>query len=312
MGDWLTLGLGLGALVVGIAIGFLVASRVAPARLLELGKELSRRAAGMARKHVQVAGHRMAYFERGSGEPVLLLHGFGANKDGWLQYARELRDYRVIIPDLPGFGDSEWKPQERYGIHEQVERLKAFVDALDLGPVHIAGNSMGGAIAGTFAATYPESVKTLLLMDNAAIDMPVQSDFGKRVDAGDNPLIVRAIADVDVLLDYCFARPLPLPGIAKRIFASEGMARIDANEAIFQHIHEDWSVLEPLLPKIETPTLIMWGKQDRVLDVSIVQVLEQHLPRFRTVIYDPCGHLPYMEVAAKAAADHRTLIEQGS
>ncbi|MFI5307087.1 MAG: alpha/beta fold hydrolase [Polyangiales bacterium] len=296
-------------------LGFVVASHAAPAWLLNLGKELARRGAGMARKRVEVAGHDLCYFERGQrgrGDTVLLLHGFGANKDGWLTYARGLRDYHVVILDLPGFGDSEWKLAERYGYREQVPRVKAFVDALGLAPLHIAGNSMGGGIAGIYAASHPADVKTLLLMDSGAVNMPTPSAYMEQVQAGHNPLIVRSVADVDVLFEHVFARPLRLPKIFKRIFASEGMARIAANETIFGQIWDDWAMLEPLLEKIEAPTLVMWGKQDRVLDLSMVQILERHLKKHRTVLYDPCGHLPYMEKPAEACRDHRTLMEQGA
>lgn len=303
------IGGGLSAGLVLTVLSFVVLGYVAPRPVLELGKELSRRLAGMTRRAVRVAGHDIVYFERGKGEPVLLVHGFGANKDGWLSYARGLRGYRTIIPDLPGFGDSTFDPAERYGYAEQVTRLKAFVDALGLDMVHIAGNSMGGGIAGLFAATHPEHVRSLLLMDTAAVGMPTPSEFAKRVESGENPLIVRSVSDVDVLFDYCFHRALPVPKVAKHIFASEGMSRIDENETIFGHIVEDEAALERELGKIEAPTLVMWGKQDRVLDVSVVDVLRRHLATCRTVVYDGCGHLPYMEVAARAAADHRELLE---
>jgi len=306
---WIAAGLALAA------VAFVIASYLVPESLLNLGKELARRGARMTRKHVKAAGHDFVYFERGQRagrETVVLLHGFSANKDGWLQYARGLGGYHLVIPDLPGFGDSEWKPAERYGFVEQAARLKAFVDALGLAPFHIAGNSMGGGIAGVYAATYPGDVKTVLLMDATAVDMPVLSDYLKQVEAGSNPLIVRSIADVDVLLAHVFVRPPPLPSIAKRIFASEGMSRVQAYDAIFQHLRDDQTVLEPLLPKVEAPTLVMWGKQDRVLDVSMVQVFERGLPRRRTVIYERCGHLPHLEMPAQAARDHRELIDEGA
>ncbi len=315
MTHWSTLGFGVAAVAAFLLIAFVVASYVAPAGLMSLGKQLARRGAGLALKRTQVAGHELCYSERGrrgQGDTVLLLHGFGASKDTWVSYARGLRDYHVVILDVPGFGDSEWKRGERYGYAEQVPRVKAFVDALGLAPLHIAGNSMGGGLAGIYTARYPEDVKSLLLMDSAAVNMPVKSDYQKQVEAGRNPLIVRSVADVDVLLDYVFARAMPLPKIFKRIFASEGMTRIEANETIFAQLWDDWAMLEPLLDKITAPTLVMWGKQDRVLDISMVEILERNLQHFRTVLYEGCGHLPYMERPAQACRDHRKLMQEGA
>ena len=280
-------------------------------RLLEFGKELARKRAGMARKHVEVDGHRMAYFERGvgEGETVVLLHGFGANKDGWLPYAQFLRGYHLVIPDLPGFGDSDFDRSKRYGYSEQPARVKSFVDTLGLSSFHLAGNSMGGAIAGIYAATYPGDVKTLLLMDNAAVEMPVESLGLREVQAGRNPLIVRSVPDVDVLFEYVFHRPLPVPKLGRRIFASEGMSRVEANEATFSHIWDDWTPLQEVLDRIQAPTLVMWGKQDKIVDVSIVDVMKPKLKNAQVVIYDGCGHLPYLELPKKAALDHRAFIE---
>ncbi|MDD9932116.1 MAG: alpha/beta fold hydrolase [Myxococcales bacterium] len=302
-----------GAVAAVGTVGFVVASHTVPDRLLELGKELSRRAAGMARKHVDAAGHRIAYFERGAGEPVVLLHGFSSNKDGWMSYARFMKGYRLIIPDLPGWADSSYDEAERYGYPDQVARLKAFLDALAVGPVHLAGNSMGGGIAGIFAATHPADVKSVLLMDNGAVEMPNPSGFQQAIEeTGQNALIVRSVADVDVLLDHCFHRKMRLPAVAKRIYASEGMARVDKNERIFQQLWEDWDSLEPLLSRIEAPTLVMWGRHDRIIDVSVVEAMEPKLTNARTVIYDEAGHLPYMEIPARAAADHKQLIDSAT
>jgi pimeloyl-ACP methyl ester carboxylesterase len=147
-------------------------------------------------------------------------------------------------------------------------------------------------------------------MDSAGVEMPTRSDYREQIDRGLNPLIVRSVADVDVLFDYVFARGLALPTIFKRIFASEGMARVEAYETIFSQLFERETALQPLLERIEAPTLLMWGKQDRVLDLSMLEIFEPRLRHHTTVLYDACGHLPYMENPAQASADHRKLIER--
>ena len=165
--------------------------------------------AGLRRRSLQLDDHRVVYSEGGSGPTVLLLHGFGADKDTWNLYARWLvKRYRVVIPDLPGWGESTYHPHADYGYGAQVARLKALVDALGLGPLHLCGNSMGGAIAGVYAATHPQDVSTLLLMDAAALEMPNPSEFQRMVDSGaGNPLIVRSVADVAEQLRFVFTGP---------------------------------------------------------------------------------------------------------
>jgi pimeloyl-ACP methyl ester carboxylesterase len=300
----------LGFIIFDLIVMAIVLSYVAPLALMRGARSLGFALNGFTRKRVQAGGVDFSYCEAGRGDTVLLLHGFGAAKDTWLNYARTLTPkYRVVIPDLPGFGESAFDPALRYGYAEQVARLHAFVEALGLPKLHLAGNSMGGAIAGVYAATYPSKIHTLLLMDCGGVEMPHPSDFWKMVDAGENALIVKKLEDVDTLFDYCFVHKPPLPGLAKRVFTADCVPRVVSNEKVFADILADGQALEACLAKIETPTLIMWGAQDRVLDRSIVGVLEQHLKNHETVVYEACGHLPYMEAPQKSARDHLKFIK---
>jgi len=299
----------LGSITVGIIVMAIVLSYVTPLTLMRGARSLAFSLSGFTRKRVHAGGVDFSYCEAGRGDTVLLLHGFGAAKDTWLTYARTLTPkFRVVIPDLPGFGESGFDPAIRYGYAEQVARLRAFVEALDLPKLHLAGNSMGGAIAGIYAASYPSTIHTLVLMDCGAVEMPHPSDFWKMVMVGENALIVKKLEDVDTLLDYCFVRKPPLSGLAKRVFTADCVPRVVSNEKVFADILADGQALEACLTKIETPTLIMWGAQDRVLDRSIVGVLEQHLRNHKTVVYEGCGHLPYIEAPQKSARDHLKFI----
>lgn len=291
---------------------FVLGAHLAPGATLRAFRGLVRRITGFARKQVRVLDHDIVYYEAGSGPTVLLVHGFGADKDTWVPYAAKLKPHaRVVIIDVPGFGDSTYLESANYGYPAQVERVKAFVDALDLAPVHLAGNSMGGAIVGHYAAAHPADVKTLLLMDNAAIDMPKRSEFLARIDAGENPLIMRSLGDVPTLVKFCFHRAPPLPRFVQKLVAAQGVHRADKNARIFDQIFAETDSLAPLLPRITAPTLIMWGEEDSILDVSIVDVLERHIPKYRTVRYRGCGHIPYLERTARSAADHLRLVREG-
>ena len=90
----------------------------------------------------------LAYDRKGSGPPLLLLHGFGHNRRAWLPVLDRLAEERdVITVDLPGMGESPWPSGPRFGWDAVVAHVGAFVDSLDIGPVHIAGNSLGGLVA---------------------------------------------------------------------------------------------------------------------------------------------------------------------
>lgn len=307
-----TLLLVLGVLVAPFLL-FVLGAHVAPGATLRAFRGLVRGLAGFKRKQVRVLDHDIVYYEAGSGPTVLLVHGFGADKDTWVPYANRLKAHaRVVIVDVPGFGDSTYLESAQYNYAAQVERMKAFVDALGLAPLHLAGNSMGGAIVGHYAATHPSDVRTLLLMDNAAVEMPKRSEFLARIDAGENPLIMRSLADVPTLVKFCLHRAPPLPRFVQKLVAAQGVHRADQNARIFDQIFAESASLEPLLPKIQAPTLIMWGEEDSILDVSIVDVLERHIPKHRTVRYRGCGHIPYIERTARSAADHLTLVREGA
>ena len=106
----------------------------------------ARRSAGLESRSIRVGEFEIAYLDGGSGNTVVLLHGFGASKDLWNAVARYLTpEYRVIALDIPGFGESSKLPSESYDAASQIERIHAFVRALGLSRYHLGGQSMGAA-----------------------------------------------------------------------------------------------------------------------------------------------------------------------
>ena len=120
-----------------------------------------RRLAGLQAKTIRVQGQTFPYLVGGSGDPLVLVHGFTADKDTWGAVARHLTaQYTVIAPDLPGFGDTVRDPNANYSLDTQVENLRVFVQSMGLKRVHLGGNSMGGVVA-VYAAKYPQEVASL-------------------------------------------------------------------------------------------------------------------------------------------------------
>ena len=121
--------------------------------------------AGVKRRVVQVDDHRIVYSEGGRGDNVLLLHGFGASGDSWNRCAASLtRKYRVIAPDLPGWGASTRLENASYGYPAQIGRIDRLTQELKLDRFHLAGHSMGGFLASAYASQFPAKVISLGLV----------------------------------------------------------------------------------------------------------------------------------------------------
>ncbi len=248
-------------------------------------------------KSVDIPDFKIVYAEGGTGDTVIMLHGFGGNKDNWMYIAKYFTpEYHVIIPDLPGFGDTS-KPQNlKYNIMSQVERLNLFVKALKLEKFHIVGNSMGGSIAGNYAASYPEMVKSLALFDSAGVATPVKSERTLLLEKGTNFLVVKDVKGYDKLLEMNFVKPFPIPSLIKKYLAEQAIKAGTFNDKIYSDIsNNDLSNLESRLDKITAPTLILWGDSDRVIHVSAVPVFEKKIKNSKSAIIKECGHLPMME-----------------
>ncbi|SHL85929.1 alpha/beta fold hydrolase [Phytopseudomonas punonensis] len=288
---------------------------LSPAAQLSAYHTVEQWRAGLHERSVTVNDLDISYYEGGpqGAETVLLVHGFGADKSTWLWFARELTErYHVIAVDLPGFGASG-RPHGSYDVGTQAERLAAFVDALGIRRMHLAGHSMGGHIAALYAARYPEQITSLALIANAGVDAPRRSPFFQRLEQhGDNPLLVDSEPQFDELLDWLFVAPPQLPERLHQYLAQRAVADSAHQREIFEHLQQRYLPLEPELPRITTPTLLLWGDQDRILDVSSIETMKPLLKDVSVVIIKGCGHAPILERPQESAADYLKFIDQAS
>lgn len=268
--------------------------------------------AGLSHERTRVGDLNIHYYQGGpaNGEVIVLLHGFAADKDNWLRFSRYLTDrYRVIALDLPGFGESD-RPAGSYDVGTQAERLANILETLGIDRAHLLGNSMGGHIAALYAARYPEHVRSLALFDNAGIEAPHESELYRRLreDQG-NPLVVHKPEDFQPLLDFVFVEPPYLPESLKHHLAERAMANAAHHEQIFAQLVERYIPLEPQLPHITAPTLLLWGRQDRVLDVSSIEVMQPLLQKPSVAIMDGVGHVPMLERPEQSALLYRQFLQ---
>ena len=263
-----------------------------PELILEAMTASARRTAGLERFEIDAETHRIVYLEGGAGEPVVLLHGFGASKDLWNAVAARLTpQYRVIVPDIPGFGESPALDEARYDAESQARRLRAFLEALDIDEHHVGGNSMGGLISVVYTALYPDAVRSLLIGAAPGVRSPERTEVERAVERGENPLLIRNEQDFDRIIGLIFSRSPAIPGPIKRAMMRTAIRNRAIHARLFEELTESGlDGLEPLLPKIEAPTLVLWGADDRLVHPSSVAVFTREIDGAESEIFEACGH----------------------
>ncbi|MCL1634870.1 alpha/beta hydrolase [Luteimonas sp. SX5] len=277
-------------------------------------------AAGLSLHAVEAAGYRWTYVERDADRAdaptLVMLHGYTGSKENWYRLVQRLdRRYRIVVPDLPGWGQSERKPGADYGYAAQAANVAAFIDVVSERPVVLVGHSMGGGIAAVTAARYPDDVSRVALLDASGVRFK-DNRFGIDVLAGKNPFGVVDAASLEHYLGILFhdraARPaIPWP-------ASKAVIDFRRGEGAFEQ-----SVLDSVgrgpdrfLPyeaavDIKQPALLLWCRQDQVIDASALDIFGARMPQARRVLLDGCGHMSLMEQPAAVAQAIRALIEKG-
>ena len=302
-----------------LAVGAVVAHD--PYLLVRAHYERQRVIAGLDEDAVEVAGHRWVYAhadDAPAGAPTLvMLHGFTGSKENWYPLAERLRGrYRLLVPDLPGWGESERQPDADYGYAAQAARVAAFIAQVagtDDGVV-LLGHSMGGGIAALVAARHPRLVDRVGMLAASGVLFEGNA-FGQDVLAGHNPFAVSDAASLRGYLDILFHRAGSRPWIPWP--ASRGMIRKRRADAAFEQ-----SVLERIgrgperfLPGeeadgIDQPALLLWGRQDAVIDPSALAVYAADMPQAEKVLVDDAGHMALMERPDEVAAAVVALVEQ--
>lgn len=268
-----------------------------------LGAE--RNAAGLKPGMLDIPGFHIATLEGGQGRPLLLLHGFGADKDNWTRVSRTLTPhYRVIAIDLPGYGDSTRPGLDQVRIEDNVRYVGEIAEALQLEHFDLGGSSMGGWIAAAYAAAHPEQVDSLWLLAPAGVASAQPSDLVKTVKNGGRvPLIAQNAAEYQELLDFVFVHRPFVPHAVIKVLSQHAVDNCDFYRQVFEVLAKE-PPLEPQVKNLQTPALIVWGDHDRALDVSGAEILHRLMPRSQVDIMPDIGHLPMIEAPAQAAADY--------
>jgi pimeloyl-ACP methyl ester carboxylesterase len=260
-------------------------------------------------REVEVGNTRWRYLETGAGEPLLLVHGFTGSKENWLPVMGELGgQFRVIAPDLPGWGESQRLADADYGFRAQAERLAEFIARVAPGqPVRLVGHSMGGGIAAVYAGDAPAALDRLVLVDAAGV--PFDNDFSRRVGSGEHPFEVLDSESLIRQIDLVFTRKPFLPWPADLALIAQRSAQVDFERAVLAQIAGgEAQAYAPAADAlgIRAPTLLLWCREDRVVDRSAADEYQRRIRHAQLALLDGCNHMPMMELPTDTA---RTLLD---
>lgn len=301
------------SIVIALLIGILLLSACSRQALYDSAISWERSGAGLEQSSIRVGNMTIAYLSNTQpvdGETIVLIHGFGANKDNWTRLARELTDeFNVYAIDLPGHGDSSKALDLGYRFEDQVSHLSKILAALDIGKTHMMGNSMGGAITALYAANYPDQVRSAVLFDPAGI-FEYESELVDLVMEGDNPLIPAKKGDFKRLINFALEKKPFVPWPIYDVMEEKAIANRDVNEVIFEAIRD--TGYEPdfreAITRIEAPVLVVWGMEDRVINYRNADVFVEQIPDARKVLLEGVGHAPMVEVPDESAQLFREFL----
>jgi pimeloyl-ACP methyl ester carboxylesterase len=259
-----------------------------------------------------------------ASKPVLLLvHGSNSSLHTWEPWVAALgREFRTVSLDLPGHGLTGSVPGDDYSPEGMVAFVHEFAHQLGLSRFTLAGNSMGGHIAWRYALKYAEDLEALVLVDAAGVNHLLPSDQQPSL-----PLGMRLTRTPGVNFIAQFLTPrrfvekavkatfhnqrfvtaqmvdryyelLRFPG-NRRATRLRAAARVDLSRA--QHLNE-----------IRTPTLILWGDNDKLIPVAAARLFAAKIPNATLVVYHDVGHIPMEEVAQRSAADLQAFLHSKS
>ena len=246
-------------------------------------------AGAFTEEFVDVGGTKVHMMSGGSGEPLVILHGAGGNA-GWLRYAQALADkYTVYIPSHPGYGQSE-RPEWLEKMADMASFYTWFLEQKGLEGARAIGFSMGGWLASEIAVTCRHAFSKLMLVDAVG----VKPQHGEIAD-----LFIISPAEVTGLLfhdpsqapeyDQLFGQELT----PEQVSIAEGNREMTVRLCWKPYMYD--LRLPRLLGRVNIPTRIVWGREDKIVPVECAQIYHQSIPGSDLVLIDNCGHAPQME-----------------
>ncbi|KAJ7317106.1 hypothetical protein JRQ81_003268 [Phrynocephalus forsythii] len=262
-------------------------------------------------KYIEKDGYRFCYFSRGKPgrQPsMLMLHGFSFNKDMWLNAVKHFpTNIHIVCLDMPGHGETTRLLAENYTAIDQAKKIHQFVEWIGLNkkPFHLVGMSMGGMVAGLYAAQYPSEICALSLICPPGLQYATENEFIRRLkelrqsaNAHENPLVLLTVQQGEDLLRLGLYHPNKINMQVGFVSASLLLYRED-----FLDISSPKSKysLHDNMDKIKAPTQIIWGKNDQVIDPSGAEILTNAVADSQVHMVEKCGHFIVLDRPRRSA-----------
>jgi pimeloyl-ACP methyl ester carboxylesterase len=260
------------------------------------------------RVEVSLHGHRMNFTIAGQGPPVVLIHGVAGRASQWDQIVEFLAEtHTVIAPDLLGHGESA-KPRGDYSLGAHASGVRDLLVGLDFERASIVGHSLGGGIAMQFAYQYPERCERLVLVSSGGLGEDVHPLLRAATLPGSEfvlPFLAHPrVVDVASVLPRALGR-MGLQTRPDLVEMARGYQSLSDAEARSAFIHTLRSVIDPTGQRINAsdrlylaskmPSLIIWGRRDRIIPFRHAQSAHKGMPGSRLELFDDAGHFPQLD-----------------
>jgi len=246
----------------------------------------------MEEKTILIKEKKFNFKVAGDGQPILILHGWGASSSSWERVQEILanNNYKVFCPDLPGFGKTD-SPKEAWGVSDYVDWVLEFTKSQNLKDFVLIGHSFGGRISIKFANYYPKKVKFLILCDSAGLK--IKPSFGRRIIltfVGFFKLIfgITFFSKIKEEMKNLLLFAIPNTDYAKASKIMKEVMKRVLEENLFIYLNE-----------IKSKTLIVWGKKDKLVPVEHAYVFKKEIQDSQLEIIPNVGHSPHLKVPKK-------------
>lgn len=237
--------------------------------------------------NINIEGIELNYIVEGSGEPVLILHGWGASIASVRPIVNSLSGtHRVIALDLPGFGTSG-VPEEVFGSFHYADIIKMFIDHLGIRQLSLIGHSFGGKLSIILSARYPELVDKLVLIDSAGLIPRRTIKYHVKVRS------FKLMKLLWRLLFFWEEEPVRMERLYKK-FGSDDYQNAQGimRKILVRVVNEN---LKPILKDIKAPTLLIWGDKDEATPLYHARIMEREIKDSGLVIFEGAGHFSYID-----------------
>lgn len=254
---------------------------------------------------IAAAGLATNYHDVGDGRPVVLLHGSGPGVTGWANWRLTIpalsERFRVLAPDITGFGYTDKTPDDTYDMPRWLGHLEGFLDAMDLDSVSVVGNSFGGALALALAVHHPNRVRRLVLMGAAGLEFELTPGldavwgYEPSLESMRNLISLFAydqslVSDELAMMRY---KASIRPGVQESYARMFPAPRQDGIRMLAQD--------EESVASLSHETLIVHGREDLVIPLSSSERLHRLIDRSQLHVFGRCGHWTQIEHADRFA-----------